>query len=258
MKSDITFTCSQEFKGLVPEPVPSSENFPEWFSNLKLDIKKCPYVTTDNPYDLEQWDANSVKKCVGIQDFLKLGYIIPSWGDFIFREQDNGDLFVNWMGDYFTETYGVHDDSQYTTLPNKPLYGHFGKFKTPWIIKTSPGISCLITHPVWHNNKSFTTATGVVHTDLSPIHLQWFFEWNYNITSGMSMDKIDVDNQIIKREEPLMLVIPFKRTNFNHAIQYISETEYNRLEKVIDSNLQDRQSECPYKKLRRRIGRLFS
>ena len=206
----INFYCDEKYQNRVPEPIESSKSFPEWFSELPLVPKK--YATNGNDvYSLRVDESHmNVKKCLGIQDFLKTGYLIPAWADFVFREDENGSLYVNWVENLYDDTnYNAHGESQYYTMPNKPIYGHFGKVNTPWIVKTDPGVSCLITHPVWHNNKSFTSATAVFHTDVSPLNIPWFFEWNYKIETKMDVENLDVKS------------MGFNSTNYIHNLYQV-------------------------------------
>jgi len=260
MSLKINFYCDEQYKDLVPEPICASKYFPKWFSELPFDSNKFKLKFSDgDPYNLtKDTSGHNVKKCLGIVEFLNTGYIIPSWADFIFREQENGQLYVNWMNDSWGKTtYKSHLPYQYETMPNKPIYGHFGKVFTPWVIKTDPGVSCLITNPVWHRNTSFTTATAIIHSDVSPIPLAWFFEWNHKIQTGMRVDPID-EKQIVPKYESLLLIVPFYRKTFSSNVNYVSEKKINTLNKLGPNFTQNSIfTECPYKNFRKNLGKLF-
>lgn len=254
----VNFYCKEKYKDRVPEPVESSKLFPKWFSNLPLNDAK--YFADGSIYNLKlNGEGNNIKKCLGITDFLNTGYLIPSWTDFVFREEENGDLYVNWVENYFEEiNYTPHDESQYSTMPNKPIYGHYGKVETPWVIKTDPGVSCLLTHPVWHNNKSFTTSTVIFHTDKSPLNIPWFFEWNYKIQTKMNVDNIDLSNQVVSKGEPLILIIPFYRKKYSSNINYVSDKDFENMcmaQKNLTRNTPF--SKCPYVKFKQNLGKMF-
>lgn len=259
MSLKINFYCNEKYSGCVPEPIPASKKFPKWFSEMPLNKKRKLVVNEGNIYDIRrnEDDAN-IKGCLGISEFLNTGYIIPSWADFIFREQDDGNLYVNWLENYFDETnLKIHGEEQYFTMPNKPIYGHFGKIPTPWSIKTDKGVSCLITHPIWHN-KSFTSSTAIVHTDQTPLRLAWFFEWNYKIQTKMDVDNMDYERQVISKGEPIILIIPFYRKKFSHKINYISEELFERLEdRQHHSTHKSITGSCPYIEFRKTLGKLF-
>jgi len=259
MSLKINFYCDKKYKELVPEPIQSSKQFPKWFSDLPFDNRKFKLsIDPNDPYRLVDKQALNVKKCLGISEFLNTGYIIPSWTDFIFREREDGNLHVNWVDNFYPNTYHSHTNEQYETMPNKPIYGHFGKICTPWIIKTDPGVSCLLTHPIWHRNKNFTTTTAIIHTDIAPFFVNWFFEWNFKMSNENW--QIDIKNQIVAKNDPIILIIPFYRKKYSSKINYISNEEWDRMLKVQrhlthDSHVNETQ--CPYKNIRKTFGRLF-
>ena len=260
MSLKVNFYCDEKYKGEVYEPIESSKLFPTWFNNLPFNPKKRYSIIDNNIHLLDiAKDSVNLKTCPGITDFLKTGYIIRSWGEFIFREKEDENLHVNWVSNYYEPTvYKAHHQDQYQTMPNKPIYGHFSKIETPWVIKTDNGVSCLITHPIWHKNKLFTTATGIFHTDTSPLALPWFFEWNIKIKTGMSVDNMDIKNQVIPKGEPIILIIPFYRKKYSHTINYISETEIRHMRRSEENLTRDTvSSKCPYTQFRKNLGKLF-
>lgn len=236
MSLKINFIAEKQYEGTLPEPISASKEFPKWFVDIEDSPykSKCPFgfKTSGNIYNLSYEPSTTIKNCFGIHDFLKTGYIIPSWSHFIVREDVDQSLYINWLESSYQNTYNTHSIDQFSKIKNPPLYNNFGKIISPWIIQTQKGVSCLITHPVWHRNKSFTTCTGILHTDQTPIHLPWIFEWNYKINSGMSIDDKDgfsVENQIIEKADPIILVIPFYRKDFESNVSYIESGEFRRL-----------------------------
>ena len=261
MSLKVNFYCDEKYRNRVPEPIESSKYFPKWFSDLPLESKTKYSINENDIHSLKIDDSFiNVKKCTGITDFLKTGYLIPAWADFVFREERDGSLYINWVENYYSDTnYSFHGEGQYFTMPNKPIYGHFGKVFTPWAIKTDPGVSCLITHPVWHNNKSFTTTTAVFHTDVSPLHIPWFFEWNYKIKTKMDVENLDIKNQVIPKGEPIILIVPFYRKKFSSKINYVSGQVFesmNESQRHLTHDTID--NKCPYTNFRKTLGKLFS
>lgn len=266
MSLDIEFITFREYEGSIPEPQSAIKRFPQWFSQLKSPSKKsrCPFgfKSKDNLYDIELKDVNTtIKNCLGIQDFLKTGYIIPSWCHFIFREDVNGGMYINWVESPFPTSYHAHHLDTFKDIKNPPNYDSFHKIETPWIIKTGKGVSCLITHPVWHRNNIFTTSTGIFHTDVSPLNIPWIFEYNQKINSGLSLDREDGFNsniQVIEKDEPIMLIIPFLRKEFKSKVEYVDQCEFNRLGHTqLYQTHHGINFESPYGKFRKKIGNLF-
>jgi hypothetical protein len=264
MSLQIKFKASKEVEGLVPEPIPAYKCFPEWFSENPIKDshkKRCPFrfSSPDNPFELiDSSHVPTVRSCPGIIDFLKHGYIIKSWADFVFRETQERNLYINWVNCHTQMKY----DNMVGTFPglrNPPKYNSFHKILTPWFIETSPGVSCLITHPFWHRNKSFTSTTGIYHTDAVPMHIPWLFEWNYEINSGLNLDEnFSVDDQTIKSGEPLILVIPFYRKNFQSKVEYLEDIDIKRMSRKIERNIKRNQIiENIYSKFRRNVKQKF-
>ena len=252
----IQFYTHEIHRETIPEPVPASKVFPEWYSSIELESR--PLFEVDGN-EITRPGGGSIKRCPGVQDIMKTGYILRSWEDFVFRESDNGELFINWLNDASCfETYcGFHDVEQTPNIPNKPLYHGYHKIPSPWMVKTDPGVSLMILDPYWHNKTNFTTVHGIIHSDVTPFIIQWFFEWTYKITTGMSSD-IDEKNQLVKYGDPLMLLVPFRRESFEMDCNYVSETEWIRMQNVYRNNALDRVgSKCPYVKFRQTIGNLF-
>jgi len=259
MSLKISFKTSKNFEGIIPEPIPAYKCFPEWFSSLPKSTSKCPFAAFgENIYNLQYNPKNGIGGCLGIQDFLKFGYIIPSWSSFVFREDFDGKLYVNWVGNPVPTNYTIHGSEQFSTMKNPPLYDHFGKIDTPWIIETSPGVSCLITDPIWHRNKNFTTSTGIFHTDKSPLGLPWFFEWNYKIDSQMSLgEDFSLEDQVIDVNQPLILIIPFYRKNFESKVQYIDGDEFTKMKLIQCAKTHKITVDGPYRKFRKMLKILF-
>lgn len=261
---EIKFLANEKFREVIPEPQPASNLFPKWFGEMKRSGKKCPvwFANKDNPFDIGYRKivdtTTNVTGCPGITDFLRYGYIIPAWDNFIFREYD-GAISINWTDDYVKSKAGFHGSHQYSTIPkeSQPIYDCFIKIDSPWIIKTSPGVSVLITHPVWHRNNTFTTASGILHTDKTPFKIPWFFEWNHKIQNGMDLETMDLKNQVIEKGTPIMLIIPFYRNTFNSSIEYVSGSEFERLSLIQEVSTTSLFNNDVYAKLRRTIRKLF-
>jgi hypothetical protein len=259
MSLEIQFITKEKNKGIIPEPILADKAFPNWFAEMPKG-SKCPFafIHEHNPFDIEHNTRKNISGCRGIVDFLKLGYIVPSWDNFVFRQKEDGSLYVNWMYTGEETLYVKHEEHQYETMPNKPMYGHFSKISSPWLVKTSPGVSCLITHPVWHKKTSFTTSTGVFHTDVAPCELNWFFEWNYKIESGLDLETMNVEKQTVDVGDPIILVIPFYRKKFSSVTNYVSEDKYAWLKNIIYYKTKPlMRFNDPYSKFRKNLGRLF-
>jgi hypothetical protein len=123
------------------------------------------------------------------------------------------------------------------------------------MITTSPGVSVLITHPYWSRNKTFTSVSAVVHPDKTPIQLKWFFEFHKDLPD--TPDIVDMDQQIIKKRTPLILLIPFKRSKINHQIKYHNSEDMEKLYRKASSDTVSWISRTFYDRMRKQIGNLY-
>lgn len=296
-KNLITFYASELYEGNLDPIYPAYKHFPEWYGKSRKKSKcpfasffekpEDNILEIENTQDLNLSDlsdiinnfhqktrqqiSNSPKlisnpqklmrdttivNCPGVTDFLKTGYILPAWSDMSFRKY-NSEIIFNSSNNFPDVHHGVHIFDQYKGMsPNQvPLTKGFHKVSTPWILKTSPGISVIITHPYWSRNKTFTSVSAVVHPDSSPIYLKWFFEFNQELPD--TPEVVDIDQQIIKRGTPLMLLIPFKREKINHEVKYLSLNKMEKMYRNSTSNTFSWISDTLYNKARKQIGNLY-
>jgi hypothetical protein len=245
-KNEITFISGESSRHL-PSPYPAYKKFPEWFVNSNPLIKntsqqsKCPFMsamqfnklsgnfrpsTSEDQYRIVK--NSTVKDCPGIVDYLKTGYVLPAWTDFVLRNV-KGKLMVDSALETPDMHYGLHRKDQFLGMDASeiPEMSLFHKISSPWWVKTSPGVSLFITHPYWSRNKSFTSVSAVVHTDSSPLHLKWFFELNKTLDPNQEI--YDESLQVIPKGTPLALMIPFRRETFTHSIEYLDGDGLNNL-----------------------------
>ena len=230
MSNLIEFICPERYKNIIPEPIPCYKEFPEWFSstkNISTAKSKCPFSFL---HDKKLIKDTNIKKCPGITDFLKTGYIIKNWTNILVRsEPPSGNLYFDWEHNYHGSVdYGLHSSEEYDGMIDNdlPIYNGFHKISSPWYVKTSPGVSCFYTHPFWTREKRFTTVSGIIHTDISPISIKWFFEWNVLLKNTMNLEEIDSEVQFIKKDTPLIMIFPFVRDNFKMNVNYIDEEKF--------------------------------
>lgn len=242
-KNVIQFYASDEAEGL-PIIYPAYKRFPKWFVESKsqsIEKSKCPFAPImnfrsvghrsslsagENPYTLIK--DSTVQNCPGIVDNLKTGYILPAWSDMSFR-MINGEMKFESALTTPELSYNIHRFNQFKGMSydQKPNMGLFHKVSSPWWIKTSPGVSVLITHPYWDRNKLFTSVSAVVHPDVTPIHLKWFFEFNHALED--SPEIYDQEKQVVLKDTPLMLIIPFKRDTFNHEVNFLNTEKMSKI-----------------------------
>ena len=200
-KSDkIQFISTVEGLESIEEclPRPAKYFIPRWFKDIPSQI------------------SMSVKNCPSFPDYFSQGYIVPMWCD----------SKINFDGEkWFWETamnkfsWDTHESQQFLDHTESNFNGVDGQFVfkaiSPWRVITPPGWSVLQLPLFYHFNKEWSVLPGVIDTDIHHgINQQVLYHGN-----GKEV--------IIKRGDPFVLYIPFKRSNkIKHTVKY--QTEKNK------------------------------
>ena len=150
----------------------------------------------------------TIKYCPGIYDFTNYGYIVPAWQDFQFYVDDNGE--IEWVVPVSMQQINnvqTHPKEQVDTCPILDNTASFIlKLVSPWLIRNPKGTSLMICKPFYHYSNDFDVCPGVLDSDL---------DRNSN-NSINAMIRFNVRNKVIhiKAGQPLIQLIPFKRTNW--------------------------------------------
>lgn len=206
----IEFICDKGLEGVIPHPIPSKHALPDWFKKL-------------NP-DTSAVDKSTIKRCLPFMDTLTSGYLIPLWQDFYFDsyvdENDVPNLDFKWnvTFPYLKDCppISAHDIEQ---TENTPFYENPHKvalkFNSPWIIKTPPGYSCLITSPLNRDNEfDFKIISGIVDTDNYFSMLNFPFIWK-------TINK----KTLLPQGMPVVQIIPFRRENWKLKVTDLDESK---------------------------------
>jgi hypothetical protein len=202
-KSDkIQFISTVEGLESIEEclPRPAKYFIPEWFKNIPSLIE----------------GVNTVKNCPSFPDYFSQGYILPMWCDA--KLKSNKDAWT-WQTPIPLFRWEVHGDNQFLDYVNTSFNGVKGQFVfkavCPWRIITPPGWSVLQLPLFYHFNQEWSVLPGIIDTDIhTEINQQVLYHG-------------DGKEIIIKRGEPFVLYIPFKRSNkIKHTVKY--QTEKNK------------------------------
>jgi hypothetical protein len=167
-------------------PRPAKHFIPEWFKDMP----------SENNGDV------TVKYCPSFPDYFSQGYILPMWTDVLLQKDDSG---WEWKTPTSTFSIQIHSDAQFLDHANASFNGVPGQFvfktESPWKIITPPGWSVLQLPLFYHFNQEWSALPGVIDTDT--IHML-----NQQILYHGDGKEIK-----IKRGDPLVLYVPFKRSN---------------------------------------------
>lgn len=195
-------------------PKPAKHYMPSWWKDMPM------YGETTRGFT-----AETVKICPSFPDFFSQGFVMPMWTDVRLNyNPETEDYTFNLPGNF--QEVEMHSNPQFINyLPETLVLGQefdfVFKFSTPWKIITPPGYSVLQIPLFYHFDKRFTALAGVIDTDIMhDISLQILYH-----------QKNNPEGIIIKRGEPLVMYIPFKRKKYENVVRYLTEKDANLFEK---------------------------
>ncbi len=219
----ITFCATDEgMLNIWPHPKPASRVIPEEYKKLKR-------FTDGNLH------APTVKTCMPFLDSMSMGYIIPFDQDYVVDPVEN-DFSVTPASKEQGE-FGFHNQTQLPKEWHKTTGENAGKFINKWLIKTPPGYSCLFIHPMNRLEERWKIIEGVVDTD------------NYvNIINFPFILKKRDKQFLIKKGEPMVQVVPFKRESFTMWSGFYMEKLHSKTINLLNSEWMDRYKKMFWKK----------
>ena len=179
----------KDFLDVWPHPCPASRFIPEEYKKLKR-------FTEDNLHH------PTLKTCMPFLDSLTAGYIISFDQDYLVDPVENDFSVV--PANRELQNFGYHNKTQLPKEWHKKTGENAGKFHNKWLIRTPPGYSCLFTQPMnRYGEDRFKIIDGIVDTDTYINTINFPFILNKR------------DKQfLIKKGEPMVQVIPFKRESW--------------------------------------------
>ena len=248
-KKKIQFIAqNNELLHLLEKPYPAIKKLPDWISNTPS------YVGGKKGIDNNGDPHTTIKKCMPVFDCLTAGYHMPLISDVWVENQGEQNIKFKWSWDV-TPVVAVQQPERYTTYPIPDAYhGTVFKWLSPWIIKTPPGWSCLITHPMHYDDLPFFCLPAIVDTDKHPeyIHFPFFLKKDFG--------------GLIEKDTPIVQIIPFKRQDFisefshddgyfkrqwqkAHAVFFDRYKRFFRSPKKYEQGEVKKTSKCPFAKL---------
>ena len=201
------FEYDEMYKSLIDVyPITSAKKTEKsWWKIMKVhyDVffsNKRKEFTSKNP---------TIKYCTGIYDFTNYGYIVPAWQDFQFFVDDEGKIDL--LKPFAMEQVNNIKHHPHQQLDTCPILDNSAKgilkIISPWLISTPAGTSLIMCKPFYHYSNDFDVCPGVLDSDIE------FSLPNHEINV---MLRLNVKNKVIhiKAGQPLIQLIPFKRTNW--------------------------------------------
>ena len=219
----ITFCATNKaMLDIWPHPKPASLFIPDEYKKLKRHTENNLHRPT-------------VKTCIPFLDSLTMGYIIPFDQDYLVDPVEN-DFSVT-PANREPHDFGFHNQTQLPTEWHKTTGDNAGKFINKWLIKTPPGYSCLFVKPMNRLEPRFEIISGIVDTD------------NYinEINFPFILNKRD-KQFIIKKGEPMVQVIPFKRESWKMWSGFYMEKLHQKTVDILSSKWVDKYKSMFWKK----------
>jgi hypothetical protein len=202
-ENKITFCATREdMIDIWPHPQPASRFIPDEYKKLKR-------------FESNNYHNATVKTCIPFLDSLTAGYIIPFDQDYVVDPVEND--FSITPASRVQDDFGSHPKIQLSEDWKKLAGEHAGKFHNKWLIKTPPGYSCLFIKPMNRVETRFEIISGVVDTD-TYINV---------INFPFILHKRD-EQYMIKRGEPMVQVIPFKREPWKKWSGFYQEPKHQK------------------------------
>lgn len=208
MFKEIEFIAQNETVWTVYEkPKPASNFLPKWWKDLP-DNTGSGFTIIDGSPNV------TVKRCIPTLDMLTAGYIVSLPCDIEVFIDNNGRHYVKWL--ITTQLFETWSDKQVSNFELEDNYDTKPVFKNlhGWTIKTPPGWSCYITHPLAYKNLPFRSISGIIDTDLLPSEINTPFTFKKNWVG------------IIEKGTPMFQVIPFERNSWKAKYSFMTKQEH--------------------------------
>lgn len=193
--------CSKIAELSVPPPKPAEHYTPRWFKQIK------PFSTPSPKFCSQTASTNqTVKKCMPFSDSFDMGYIQETWEDIWIEKNESETNFYFPSGPQIMSSRGPHGHVGFPEV-EEYIPTQF-TWHPPWWLELPPGYSCIVTHPLNHDDLPFHTFAGIVDSDTYHIppqkgNIPFLLKKNF---CGM-----------IKKGTPMYQIIPFKRENWESS-----------------------------------------
>ena len=203
-------------------PIPVMKRIPEWYKKMVS-------------YNQDLINQPTIKKCPPVLEIYRHGYYILNSVDISIKQMTGPNGFDSFIYEYPPNYSGptIINEQGSVQVNKVPLIdkwksNHANKYNNPWLIKTPPGYSTLFLNPTINDvSDTYYAFEAIVDTDKwHEINFPFIVNWN----------KINLGQEyVFKRGDPIVLAIPFKRTNFNLNVSY-NDKKLNKTHKQLSVN----------------------
>jgi hypothetical protein len=218
---EIRFRSSIAGLSATVPPKPAADVRPDWLKGPRF------HAGFDRATPIEQAsrEASTIRRCPGIMDAMRDGYVVPLWTDLHVKfDGMRGEVEMRcaspWAG------VDRHPIEQFKSTPIETWaspYTCVFKLANPWRVYLPAGYSSRILDPVYHRNwVGFSVLPGVVDHDrfhTANIFLVW--------------ERYDAGELIIPLGTPLFQLIPFRRAQLGVSVSDSPDTIAERAEEDV-------------------------
>ena len=190
---------------------PAMKFFPEEFKSLPN------YIDEIDDSTKIKFQSATIRKCIGLQDLYKQGFIIPMWTNLISQPKNSvlNQSAVAMISNPFR--FEMHPQRQYAGVFED--YLHI-KLTGVWKIREKTGIKFMFQGPAWnlHNHhKNFVVVPGVVSYN-------YMSQTNVNLFINKNSDDFCIDSGT-----PLVHIIPITDKKVTIKNHFIDDKEYSKI-----------------------------
>lgn len=217
----------------APDHLPTQERFNE-LANIypvRLASSEMPDWWKELPEVHESLNAGfpTAKKCPGIFDYMRSGYIVPAWADIKFRidsdKLDHVKFKMAEAADQLKRPMAVHSQEQIQGCPiNHSGGNNIIKLHSPWLMDVPKGYSVLFVDPMYNKSNDYTILPGRMDVGMDLIQ-------NKEINVFVKVNVLDKDITI-HAGEPIVQLIPFKQENFRFNVRNPTKTDIKKYYKL--------------------------
>ena len=203
------FTCRQTVFDTA-KPKSAANFFPEWWMELKTEIPNSPVL----------FPQPTMRRCMGLVDHYKQGFIVPMWSDFRIEVGEIGTQYHSaQMSDQRT-VVAQHPPAQRGSFAPPEKYCHI-KFETPWLAKSKEVVYFKWEQPTW-NMSQLNTYTVLPATSE--------FKYQYSMNAHMMFMRTNQKElRVLNFGTPLLHLTPLTERKLELRHHLVTIEEYERL-----------------------------
>jgi hypothetical protein len=185
---------------IIDPPKPASNFIPNWYK--KLNIYANDHIKS---HRFRGGGNLTAKACMPVLDSVSTGYMITLPCDINFVDPAVHGHRVDWETTWEVITTHVEKQVDNIGLPDIYEKDPF-KFEGMWRVRVPRGYSLLYTHPFYHHDLTFLTATCIVDSDA--------YDTAINLPFWIRKDFFG----ILEQGTPIAQIIPIKRESWKSEI----------------------------------------